>query len=133
MSVVSCIGSLTSATLRMANAAATDAAKGANEVRTRHEKFEIVSMHGTVEYDPAKDRVTRHIHLALSDKNGACWGGHVMSKREGGGATDELQLLPIYTTAEVTLLVQHDVVFDRAHCELSGWPELRVRSLIHDT
>ena len=94
----------------MANAAATDAAKGANEVRTRHEKFEIVSMHGTVEYDPTKDRVTRHIHLALSDKNGACWGGHVMSKGESGGPTDELRLLPIYTTAEVTLLVQVRIV-----------------------
>ena len=109
----------------MANAAATDAAKGLNRVQTRLEKFEIVSMHGTMEYDPAKDHVSRHVHLALSDKNGNCWGGHVIRKPKG----DERQLLPVYTTAEVTLVVQHDVVFDRAHCELSGWPELRIRHI----
>lgn len=34
--------------------------------------------------------------------------------------------LPIYTTAEITLLLQDNVKFERVHCVKSGWPELDI-------
>eukprot|EP01083_Nonionella_stella_P077370 211236_1 len=115
--VVSCVGSVTSAELRMAHP---------NEIRKREEHFEIVSLTGTLEWNPKTDKVTRHLHIALSDKTGACWGGHVLSIQEDGNSTLKSKL-PIYTTAEICLLVQNDIQFTREHCVASGWPELIVR------
>ena len=120
--VVSCVGSLTRATLRVA--------KGRSDreriVARAESGFEIVSLTGTAEWDPRSDHVTRHLHLSLADDEGKVWGGHVLSKASDGYEADS-QLLPVYTTAEVCLLAQEDVVFAREHCARSGWPELVVR------
>ena len=186
--VVSCVGSLTSATLRLAK----PSSHNKERIRTRHEHFEIVSVTGTVEWNPSGE-VTKHVHIALADEDGAVWGGHMLSSldgvprpparapcsaqttvvspplldtsaslsRSGGGtsgpttgtggaggttgntASEEegavpssseavlpqsLQTLyPVYTTAEVALLVDEGVSFSREPCPRSGWPELVVR------
>ena len=75
--VVTCVGSLTRATLRYANQ--SEAA-----VVTGH--FEICSLVGTMGRDALP-----HLHISLSDGKGAMVGGHVLE-----GCT-------IYTTAEVVL------------------------------
>ena len=75
--VVTCVGSLTRATLRYANQ--REAA-----VLTGH--FEICSLVGTMGRDALP-----HLHISLSDGKGAMVGGHVLE-----GCT-------IYTTAEVVL------------------------------
>ena len=123
--VISCVGSLKAATLRLANASVPGSC---NEVKSRVEKFEIVSLAGTLEFNPALASrplgfVTRHLHLALADKDGVTWGGHVISNSDTPLVKP---LLPVFTTAEVCLLLQPDVVFSRRHCDLSGWPELHV-------
>lgn len=121
VNVVSCVGSLTAATLRLANATVP----GDNEVVTRREKFEIVALTGTLEFCPTTSSVTRHLHLALADRKGTVWGGHMLSQTDGVEDGGE-HFLPVFTTAEVCLLVQHDAVFTRQPCALSGWPELSV-------
>src|SRR5205823_3708668 len=61
--VVTCIGSLTTVKLRLANRSDTT-------TRTGH--FEIVSLVGTV--DPAGG----HLHLCVADGDGAAFGGHLL-------------------------------------------------------
>lgn len=140
--VVSCVGSLEKATLRMANPGENSSEKGGERIKTRTDSgFEIISLTGTVEWNPGESTVTtvendyccgfvtRHLHLSLSDCTGAVWGGHMLSER-GDGCTKEYceSLLPVFTTAEVTLMAHGGGVrFSREKCEASGWPELVVR------
>jgi len=71
--ILSCVGSVKRATLRMADE---------NIVRAFPKKFEIVSLVGTLSQDDV------HIHISLSDEEGNVIGGHL---KEG---------CPVYTTAE---------------------------------
>jgi len=75
--VVTCVGSLTCATLRFANQREPTAISG---------HFEICSLVGTMGLDAMP-----HLHVSLSDGKGAMVGGHVL---EG---------CMIYTTAEIVL------------------------------
>jgi predicted DNA-binding protein with PD1-like motif len=98
--ILSSVGSLTHATLRLAN-------------RENHNEydghFEIVSMTGTVSIHGS------HIHVAISDGDGATVGGHLVSGCK------------IYTTAEIVLLEMEDVVYKREMLENdSGYEELKV-------
>jgi uncharacterized protein len=93
------VGSLTQATLRLAN----------RDFYTEYDgHFEIVSITGTV------SRLGSHIHLAISDGNGLTVGGHLVSGCK------------IYTTAEIVLAVFPDLIYRREPCELSGYDELVV-------
>ena len=135
--VVSCVGSLKRATLRLAK----PKVKGKERIIARDESFEIVGVTGTVEFNEAENKVTGHLHISLADENGVVWGGHMLSSSDGhkdcGTKTEEESrktgdstqsgLYPIYTTAEIGLLVDYEVKFSREHCEMSGWPELVVR------
>eukprot|EP01083_Nonionella_stella_P172718 593615_1 len=107
--VVSCVGSLTSAELRMANL---------NHSIKRDQHFEIVSLTGTLGWDEKTDKVTRHLHICLSDCTGACWGGHVLSSSNQING-NPIHRLPIYTTAEICLLIQNDVTFSRKNCNFT--------------
>ncbi|KAJ8389373.1 hypothetical protein AAFF_G00120810 [Aldrovandia affinis] len=78
--VITCVGSVTKATLRLANATADNT----NEVVHLQERFEIVSLVGTLNREA-------HLHICLADKEGKTIGGHVM-----GG-------LEVFTTAEVVI------------------------------
>ncbi|MBK9781680.1 MAG: DNA-binding protein [Anaerolineales bacterium] len=98
--VLSSVGSLTHATLRLAN-------RGYYNDYDGH--FEIVSMTGTVSIHGS------HIHVAISDGDGVTIGGHLVSGCK------------IYTTAEIILLELEDVVYKRELFENdSGYEELVV-------
>lgn len=98
--VLSSVGSLTHATLRLAN-------RGYYNDYDGH--FEIVSMTGTVSIHGS------HIHVAISDGDGVTIGGHLVSGCK------------IYTTAEIVLLELEDVVYKRELFENdSGYEELVV-------
>lgn len=96
--VLTCVGSVTKAVLRMANSTTVKEYQG---------HFEIVSLVGTV-----SDRGS-HLHISISDSEGDVFGGHVF----GTGTT-------IYTTAEIVLGVYPDWEMHREPCVLSGWDEL---------
>ena len=98
--VLSSAGSLTHATLRLANREHLNEYEG---------HFEIVSMTGTVSTNGS------HIHIAVSDGDGVTFGGHMVSGCK------------IYTTAEIILAVFDDVVYKRELLENdSGYEELVV-------
>ena len=98
--VLSSVGSLTHATLRLANRGYYNEYEG---------HFEIVSMTGTVSTHGS------HIHVAISDGDGVTTGGHLVSGCR------------IYTTAEIVLAVFDDVVYKRELLENdSGYEELTV-------
>ena len=94
-------------------------------IRTRDESFEICGITGTMEWNPESDAVTKHLHVSLADEDGCLWGGHMLSSLDGGAETGDLY--PIYTTAEIGLLIDTYAVFSREPCEKSGWDELMVR------
>ena len=75
--IVTCVGSLSTARLRMA---------GSTDIVKREGPFEIVSLVGT--WTPQGG----HWHISLADKDGQTWGGHMSS-----GSI-------VYTTAEIVLV-----------------------------
>ena len=98
--VLSSVGSLTHATLRLANRSHYNEYDG---------HFEIVSMTGTVSTHGS------HIHVAISDGDGITIGGHLVSGCK------------IYTTAEIVIAEFEDVIYKRELLENdSGYEELVV-------
>ena len=97
--ILSGVGSLTHATLRLANRDFNSEYDG---------PFEIVSITGTVSIYGS------HLHISISDGDGKTIGGHFES-----GCT-------IYTTAEIVIAIFDDVVFKREFAEDSGYEELVV-------
>lgn len=100
--VLTCVGSLTQAALRLANADNTSQFAG---------PFEIVSLVGTFSPDGV------HLHISISDGQGQMLGGHLM---EGS---------LIYTTAEIVLGELEEVAFKRSLDQLTGYDELVVNSI----
>jgi len=98
--VLTCVGSLSTAVVRM---------PGAQIVRTYEEPLEIVSLTGTFS---AK---SEHLHISLSRLDGSCVGGHV----EDGCI--------VRTTAELVIGNLPTMIFDRAHDDRTGFPELIVK------
>lgn len=97
--VLSCVGSLTRANLRLANQEKGSIFEGF---------FEIVSLVGTL------STAGSHLHLSISDGQGKTLGGHLLPGCK------------IYTTAEMVLGIFPELRFEREDCELSGYPELKV-------
>lgn len=99
--ILSAVGSLTHATLRLAN----------REYYSEYDgHFEIVSMTGTVSVHGS------HLHISISDGDGKTTGGHLVPGCK------------IYTTAEMVLAVFDDVVYKREYAEDSGYEELVVKN-----
>ena len=97
--VLSGVGSLTHAVLRLAN----------REVYNDYEGyFEIVSITGTVSVHGS------HLHVSISNGDGVTIGGHLVSGCK------------IYTTAEIVIAAFSDVVYKRELAEDSGYDELTV-------
>ena len=97
--ILSGVGSLTQAVLRLAN----------REEFSRYEGFfEIVSVTGTVSIHGS------HLHIAISDGDGATIGGHLVSGCK------------IYTTAEIVIIAFSNLVYERRFAEDSGYDELVV-------
>jgi predicted DNA-binding protein with PD1-like motif len=104
--VLSSVGSLTRATLRLANRESFNEYEG---------HFEIVSMTGTLSIHGS------HIHISISDGDGVTIGGHLVPGCK------------IYTTAEIVIAVFDDVVYKRELLEDdSGYEELVVYPLKSD-
>ena len=100
--VISGVGSLAHATLRLAN----------REFHTDFQgPFEIVSITGLVSVHGS------HIHVSISDEKGNTIGGHLVSGCK------------IYTTAEVVILDFSNVAYKREFAEDSGYDELVVHDL----
>jgi predicted DNA-binding protein with PD1-like motif len=99
--VLSAVGSLTHATLRLANRDHFSEYEG---------HFEIVSMTGTVSVHGS------HLHISISDGDGQTIGGHLVPGCK------------IYTTAEMVLAIFEDVVYRREYAEDSGYEELKVEA-----
>jgi predicted DNA-binding protein with PD1-like motif len=97
--VLSGVGSLTHAAIRLANREFTSPYEG---------YFEIVSMTGTVSIHGS------HLHISISDGNGKTVGGHFESGCK------------IYTTAEIVIAVFDDVIYKREFAQDSGYDELAV-------
>src|SRR5258705_3505851 len=97
--VLSGVGSLTHATLRLADRDFYSEYNG---------HFEIVSITGTVSIHGS------HLHIAISDGDGTTIGGHLESGCR------------IYTTAEIVIAVFNNVIYKREFAEDSGYNELVV-------
>jgi len=97
--VLSGVGSLTVANLRLANHVAHNVYEG---------HFEIVSITGTISIYGS------HLHISISGSDGITIGGHLVSGCK------------IYTTAEIVLAAFSDEVYKRELAEDSGYPELTV-------
>jgi uncharacterized protein len=97
--ILSGVGSLRHATLRLANRTYNSEYPG---------PFEIVSITGTVSVHGS------HLHISISYGDGRTIGGHF----EAG--------CKIYTTAEIVIAVFRDVIYKREYTEDSGYEELVV-------
>ncbi len=96
--VLSGVGSLTHATLRLANQ---------NDYSEYEGHFEIVSLTGTISIHGS------HLHISISDDHGRTVGGHLVSGCR------------IYTTAEIVFAIFEDVVYKRERlANDSGYEEL---------
>lgn len=98
--VLTCVGSLTQVSLRLANQEGPTVYRG---------HFEIVSLVGTL------DAGSSHLHLAVADSTGRTFGGHLLDGNL------------VYTTAELVLGVLEDVEFGRETDPTFGYRELVIR------
>lgn len=103
--ILSCVGSLSRARLRMPGAAGE-----AEAFRTFEEPMEIVSLAGTLCPDGL------HVHISLARRDGACIGGHLVP-----GCI-------VNTTAELVIGELLDVEFRRPPDPETGYGELEVRA-----
>lgn len=97
--IVTCVGSLTTMKLRLANQPTGSDFAG---------PLEIVSLVGTLSQNGS------HLHLSASDSTGKTTGGHLMD-----GCL-------IYTTAEIVIGIFDDAEFQRQFDPQSGSKELQV-------
>lgn len=97
--IVTCVGSLTQAVLRLAAQSAGTTYQG---------PFEIVSLVGFLSCHGS------HYHLSIADRTGQTLGGHVL---EG---------CKIYTTAEIVIGIMPELRFLREHDPESGYRELAI-------
>jgi|SRR5215212_12030506 predicted DNA-binding protein with PD1-like motif len=98
--VLTCVGSLSQARLRLA---------GGAEHATWQAAMEIVALTGTLSQNGS------HLHLAVADHQGRTFGGHLAE-----GCT-------VRTTAEVVLAADDRLLFPREHDPATGYDELVVR------
>jgi len=100
--IITCVGSLTRASIRFAGESATTVLSG---------PLEIVSLTGTFSINGS------HLHIAVSDATGKTIGGHL---KEGNA---------VYTTAEICLGFLPDLLFTREKDETTGYPELMIKPI----
>lgn len=99
--IVTCVGGLQQATVRMAGATPT-----AQDIRTFNGDYEIVSLVGTVSVNGV------HLHMSFSDGDGIVRGGHL---KEG---------TLIRPTAEIVIGVDENAEMRREMDEETGFAEL---------
>ena len=97
--IVTCVGSLKFATLRLA---------GANSIEKKNGPFEICSLVGTLTPEGV------HLHISLADGNGQMWGGHLCE--------DSI----VYTTAEIVIVDLSSHQLTRRLDPNTGYDELYI-------
>ena len=97
--IAGCTGSMTDVALRYA---------GRDETTLLRGTWEVISLSGTLEL------TGEHLHLSISDPQGAMLGGHMMP-----GCT-------VRTTLEIIIGELTAFTFSRQPCEVSGYEELVV-------
>jgi len=97
--VISAVGSLSLAQLRLAGGTQATAIQG---------ELEILSLSGTLSPDGA------HLHIAIADSSGAVIGGHLCAGSR------------VRTTAELVIGLLPDWQFSRELDPATGYPELRI-------
>lgn len=102
--IVTCVGGLKQATVRMAGAK-----PDAQDIRTFKGDFEIVSLVGTVSVNGT------HLHMSFSESEGIVRGGHL---KEG---------TIIHPTAEIVIGIDENVEMKREMDEETGFTELVVK------
>lgn len=102
--VITCVGGLEQATVRMAGAK-----PNSQDIRTFKSDFEIVSLVGTVSINGT------HLHMSFSDSEGNVRGGHL---KEG---------TTIHPTAEIVIGIDENVEMKREMDEETGFTELVVK------
>ena len=98
--IVTAVGSLRSASIRLADQQETSTFEG---------KFEIVSLVGTMGQDGV------HLHISIADSTGKTIGGHLA---EG---------CLVYTTVELVVAEARGLTFSRELDEETGYKELHIR------
>nr|XP_039271307.1 bifunctional protein GlmU-like [Styela clava] len=101
--ILTCCGSVTKATIRMANASSTNT----NEIKTLDGRHEITSLVGTV-----CNSGDFHLHVTLGDVAGNAIAGHVMGDME------------VFTTAEIVLGECNGLSFTREFDKETAFDEL---------
>lgn len=102
--ILTCVGGLEQARMRMAGATPES-----QDIRTYEGDFEITSLVGTVSVNGV------HLHIAISDSEGACFGGHL---KEG---------TLIHPTAEIIIGEDENTTYTREPDQETGFDELVVR------
>ena len=98
--IVTCVGSLKQAHLRMAGATERTLFKG---------PFEITSLVGTLSQDGV------HMHITIADGTGQTIGGHLCEESK------------IFTTAEIVIGYDENITFERTLDPNTGYDELHVQ------
>ena len=101
--IVTCVGGLEQATVRMAGAK-----PDAQDIRAFNGDFEIVSLVGTISVNGT------HLHMSFSDNEGVVHGGHL---KEG---------TIVHPTAEVVIGIDESVEMKREMDKETGFAELVV-------
>jgi|SRR3989338_8182580 len=99
--ILTCVGNLKKAVLRMADASI---------VKTYTGTYEIVSLVGTVE------KGNSHLHISISNKEGTVYGGHLKAGSKVG------------ITAEVVIAGLDGVEFKRVFDKKTGYEELVIEN-----
>ena len=99
--IVTCVGGLEQATVRMAGAK-----PDAQDIRTFKDDFEIVSLVGTVSINGT------HLHMSFSNSKGVVYGGHL---KEG---------TVVHPTAEIVIGIDESLEMRREMDEDTGFAEL---------
>lgn len=105
--IISCVGALRSARLRMAG---TDRDK--QDVRDFNGPFEILSLIGNV------GQGRTHLHLTVADRTGTVTGGHL---KDGGTIID--------ITAELVIAVEDRLRFTEHYDAAVGWDNLMIEEI----
>jgi uncharacterized protein len=112
--ILTCVGSLSSLTLRMANARPIDNDSKHSPLRTWDKPLEVVSLVGTiaiVDRKSSSPAIQYHLHMSVSDDEGNVYGGHFVKGI-------------VHTTMELVLGTVSNVNFDRVHDPNTGYREL---------
>jgi len=107
VAVVTCVGSTSFATLRLAGASAAGKAAGVNGMLDVATSAEILTLVGTLGAGGA------HLHITLGNDVGEVVGGHLMRA-------------VVHTTAEIVLVALDGVRFERTMDAATGFKELSV-------